>query len=194
MQVAAFIAMGRAFDQGSPHNVDRLLKLAQSQPSLFAREALRRRKQGRDATPPSWLDAYMQSVHVPVPAEFRRLRGHVKKHRQLYEKSYKTLRDKHFAHTEIADEADIENAFSKTSKREIERMLLFLIRLHDSLWHLYMNGHRPTLRTLPSSVKASGRLTLPRTQLSGVHRRMTRDTADILTRIAAQPALADGAR
>ena len=194
MQVAAFIAMGRVFDQGSPHNVDRLLKLAQGQPSLFSREALRRRKQDRDATPPSWLDAYMPGVHVPAPAEFRRLRAHVKKHRQLYEKSYKTLRDKYFAHSEIADEADIENIFSKTSKREIERLLLFLIRLHDSLWHLYMNGHRPTLRALPRSVKPSGRLTLPRTQLSGLHRRMTRDTADILNRIAAQPAVTGGAR
>ncbi|MCC6989682.1 MAG: hypothetical protein IT181_11825 [Acidobacteria bacterium] len=192
MQVATFIALGRAFDQGSPHNVDRLLKLAQSHTSLFSRDALQKRKQGRDATAPSWLDAYMQNVYVPAPADFRRLRAHVKRHRRLYENSYKTLRDKYFAHTEIADETDVENMFSKTSKREIERLLLFLIRFYESLWHLYMNGHRPTLRALARSVKPSGRLTLPRTQLSGVHRRMTKDTADILKRIAAQPAVAAG--
>jgi AbiU2 len=195
MQAATFIAIGRVFDQGSLHNVDRLLQLAQNQPSLFAKEALRKRKQGRDAAAPSWLDAYMQGVYVPRAADFRRLRSHIKNHRQLYEKSYRALRDKHFAHTELDDDADIDSMFSKTSKREIERILLFLIRLHDALWHLYMNGHRPTLRTIRGSVKPSGRLILPRTQLSGVHRRMTRDTADVLKRIAAQPAVAaDGAR
>lgn len=190
MQVAAFMAIGRVFDQGSLHNVDRLLKLAQSEPSLFSRDALRRRKQGRDATLLPWLDAYVRSAHVPAPSEFRRLRAHVKRHRQLYKDNYKTLRDKYFAHTEIVDADDIDSMFSKTSKREIERILLFLIRLHDSLWHLYMNGHKPTLRALPPSIKASGRLTLPRTLLSGVHRRMTRDTADVLIRLAAQPAIA----
>ena len=196
MQVAVFMAMGRAFDQGSPFNVDRLLKLAQSRPSLFSTEALRRRKQGQERTAPSWLDAYMQRVHVPTPAEFRRLRAHVMKHRQLYEKSYKAIRDKFFAHAEASDDAEVEDMFSNTSKREIERILLFLIRLHDALWHLYMNGHKPTLRALPTSIKPSGRLTLPRTLLSGVHRRMTRDTQSLLLHIAAQPAVAadDGPR
>ena len=186
MQVATFVAMGRLFDQGSPHNVDRLVKLAQDDPSIFARPALRRRKQGDAPDPPPWLDEYMRSVYVPTPADFRRLRSHIKKHRRVYEANYRGLRDRVFAHTIATEDGEIRQLFSKTNKREIERLLLFLMRLYESMWHLFMNGQKPTLRPLPRSVDRSGRLTLPRTSLSGVHRRMTRDTVDLLVRCAAQ--------
>ena len=42
MQVATFMAMGRSFDQGSPHNIDRLLRLAQSDPSIFTLPSISR--------------------------------------------------------------------------------------------------------------------------------------------------------
>ena len=34
MQSAGFMALGRSFDQGSPHNIDRLVKLAQDDPAM----------------------------------------------------------------------------------------------------------------------------------------------------------------
>jgi hypothetical protein len=40
LQAAAFVAMGRVFDQKSTHNVDRLLKLAQDNPQIFSKAAL----------------------------------------------------------------------------------------------------------------------------------------------------------
>jgi hypothetical protein len=195
MQVATFMAMGRSFDQGSPHNVDRLVKLAQNDPSMFAHQSLRRRKQGDAPSPPSWLDEYMRNVYMPTPADFRRLRSHIKKHRRVYEANYRDLRHKVYAHTVATDDAEIHQLFSKTNKREIERLLLFLMRLYESMWHLFVNGRKPTLRPLPPSVSRSGRLTLPRTSLSGVHRRMTRETEELLVRSAAQQAAApDGRR
>jgi hypothetical protein len=195
MQVATFMAMGRSFDQGAPHGVDRLLKIAQDEPAMFAHQSLRRRKQGTAPAPPSRLDAYMRDVYVPRAADFRRLRSHIKKHRRIYEANYRELRHKVFAHTVAADDADVHQLFSKTNKREIERLLLFLIRLYESLWDLFMNGRKPTLRPLPQSVGRSGRLTLPRTSLSGVHRRMTRETEDLLVKAAARQAAApDGVR
>jgi hypothetical protein len=190
MQVATFMAIGRSFDQHSPHNVDRLLKLAQADPGMFARQSLRTRKQGGAPAAPSWLDDFMRDVYVPVHADFRRLRGHVKKHRRIYESNYRELRHKVFAHTETTDEADIELLFSKTNKREMERLLLFLMRLYESMWHLFANGRKPTLRPLPPSVNRSGRLTLPRTSLSGVHRKMTHETQDLLVRAASHLAKA----
>src|SRR5688572_6795859 len=59
LQTAAFIALGRIFDQGSRHNVDRLLKLAQSNPGLFSKAALGIRKQGTNPSPPEWLPEYL---------------------------------------------------------------------------------------------------------------------------------------
>jgi hypothetical protein len=53
LQAAAFVAMGRVFDQKSTHNVDRLLKLAQDNPQIFSKAALARRKQGTASAPQS---------------------------------------------------------------------------------------------------------------------------------------------
>jgi AbiU2 len=53
LQAAAFVAMGRVFDQKSTHNVDRLLKLAQDNPQIFSKAALARRQQGTASAPQS---------------------------------------------------------------------------------------------------------------------------------------------
>jgi hypothetical protein len=94
MQTAAIIAVGRVFDQGSPHNIDRVLKLAQDSPSIFSRTALGRRKQAGAPQAPSWLAEYLDKAYVPVTADFRRLRAHVKKRRRIYEANYRDLRHK----------------------------------------------------------------------------------------------------
>src|SRR5262249_8074025 len=44
LQIAAIIAIGRIFDKGSRHNVFRVLKLAQSNPIMFSKAALRARR------------------------------------------------------------------------------------------------------------------------------------------------------
>jgi hypothetical protein len=194
MQSAAIMAIGRVFDQSSSHNIDRVIKLAQSEPLMFSHEALRQRKQGDAGAPPDWLADYMLNVYVPGPADFLRLRAHVKKHRRIYESKYRDLRHKVYAHTVATEQSEIAKLVSGTSVREIEQLLLFLIRTYEALWHLFMNGRKPTLRPVPRSVKPSGRLTLPRRSLGGVHRRMTRDTEDVLTRIAAQQAVAPDGR
>jgi hypothetical protein len=193
MQVAAVMAMGRSFDQGSPHNIDRLLRLAQADPAMFSEASLRRRKQGTEPAPPAWLDDFMLHVHIASPVDFRRLRAHVRKHRRLYESNYRDLRHKIYAHTVTTDDTEIQQLFARTNVGEIERLVLFLMRTYESLWHLFMNGLKPTLRPLPRSVRPSGRLTLPRTSLSGVHRRMTKDTEDMLLR-ASERATAHNAR
>ncbi|MEW5982204.1 MAG: hypothetical protein AB1806_07515 [Acidobacteriota bacterium] len=195
MQSAAIMAMGRSFDQTSPHNIDRVIRLAQDDPAMFSESALRRRKQGEASTPPSWLDGFVRGVYVPGPADFRRLRAHVRKHRRIYESNYRDLRHKIYAHNVATEDIEIQRLISRTNVREIERLLLFLMRVYESLWHLFMNGRKPTLRALRCSVKPSGELTLPRRSFVGVHRRMARETEDLLTRMAAQPAVApDGRR
>jgi AbiU2 len=186
MQTAAIIAIGRVFDQGSPHNIDRVLKLAQDSPSIFSRASLGRRKQGGAREAPSWLGDYLERAYVPVPSDFRRLRAHVKKRRRIYEANYRDLRHKVYAHCLVANDSEVEPIVAKTSIRELERLLLFLLRFYESMWHLFMNGNKPTLRRLRCSVNPAGRLSLPRTSSSGVHRSMVREAEQVLVRAAAQ--------
>jgi hypothetical protein len=194
MQTAAIIAVGRVFDQWSPHNIDRVLKLAQDSPSIFSRASLGRRKQGGASEAPSWLDTYLDRAYVPAPSDFRRLRAHVKRRRRIYETNYRDLRHKVYAHRVVADDSEIEPIVAKTSIRELERLLLFLLRFYESMWHLFMNGSKPTLRRLRYSVNAQGRLSLPRTSASGVHRRMVREAEQVLVRAAAQQGMQPPAR
>jgi hypothetical protein len=185
MQSAAIIAIGRVFDQGSHHNLDKLLRLAQSNLSMFSKEALARRKQGDAPQPPSWLEQYLADAYVPVPPDFRKLRGHVKKHRSIYDANYRDLRHKVYAHKEAADGGETKRLVAKTTIREIERLLLFLLRIYNSLWHLLMNGRKPTLGRVRYAVNREGGLSQPRTTASGVHRRMVREVEEVLTRAAA---------
>jgi hypothetical protein len=59
LQGMTFIVLGRVFDQGSPPNVDRLLRLAQQHAEIFSRQALDARRQGLNETAPEWLEGYV---------------------------------------------------------------------------------------------------------------------------------------
>lgn len=62
LQTSTFIALGRVFDQQSKHNVDRLLKIAQSNMAIFSKEALAGRKRRGSANADEWLDEYLRDV------------------------------------------------------------------------------------------------------------------------------------
>lgn len=194
MQTAAIIAIGRVFDQGSPHNIDRVLRLAQNSPSIFSKAALGRRKQGGAGEAPPWLASYLEGAHTPSAADFRRLRSHIKERRRIYEANYRDLRHKIYAHRVVGDEPEVEPLVAKTSIRELERILLFLLRFYESMWHLFMNGRKPTLRRFRYSVNRTGRLSLPRRSARDVHRRMVLETKNVLLGAAAQQAAAPDGR
>ena len=116
--------------------------------------AARRRKQGGTSEAPSWLEGYLNRAYVPVASDFRRLRTHVKKRRRIYEANYRELRHKVYAHRVVVDDSEAAPIVAKTSIRELERLLLFLLRFYETMWHLFMNGIKPTLRRLRYSVNA----------------------------------------
>jgi len=153
LQTSTFIALGRVFDQQSKHNVDCLLKIAQSKIAIFSKEALAGRKRRGSANADEWLDEYLRDVYVPNAGDFRRLRRHVAKRRRVYEDNYRALRHQIFAHKEISAEEDVQALFGKTNVRELQQLLIFLRRLHEALWQLYHNGRKPTLRPARYSVK-----------------------------------------
>jgi hypothetical protein len=99
------------------------------------------RKQGTDKTPPDWLDNYLRHTYEPKPADFRRLRGYVRKQRKLYLDKYQPLRHQVFAHRGVLDAGDVSALFAKTNIREMQRMLTFLMSFYDAMWQLFVNGH-----------------------------------------------------
>lgn len=103
--------------------------------------------------PPEWLDGFLTDVYEPVAADFRRLCGHVKRRRRLYEDNYRDVRRKVFAHKEVADEAGVAALFQKGTVRELQQLYAFLGSLHDALWQLFNNGRKPLLRPQRYSVR-----------------------------------------
>ena len=99
-----------------------------------------------------WLSDYLRSKHELTRRDFRRLKGYVRKWRKVYETAYHPLRNKVFAHTEIRVASS--ELFAKTNIREMQRMLLFLRQLHETLWELFNNGFRPVLRPQRYSVRS----------------------------------------
>lgn len=153
LQTAHLVALGRVFDQGSPHNVDRLLRIAQKHPQIFSKEALGRRKQANRAHPPDWLPTYLERAYQPKPNDFRRIRGVIRKWRRIYEDRYRPLRHKIFAHADLANKTEIAQLFAKTNIRELQRLHSFLGSLYEGLWQLFFNGRKPVMRPQRYSVK-----------------------------------------
>ena len=163
LQTAAFMALGRVFDQDSRHNLDQLLRTAQNNLSIFSKG------------------------YVPTPADFRRLRAHVRKHRRAYEANYRDLRHRLFAHKRVSARADINALFAKTNIRELQKMLAFLGSLYEALWQLFFNGRKPVLRPRRYSVKHMRHSPSPPGQTSGVQERITHEAEQFLRSVADVP-------
>ncbi len=184
LQTAAFIALGRVFDQNSTHNLDRLLRIAQDNPSIFAKATIGARKQGGNPNPPTWLAERLRDMYVPTPADFRRLRAHVRKHRKVYEANYRDLRHKLFAHREVSLRADIEALFAKTNIRELQKMLAFLGSLYEALWQLFSNGRKPVLRPRRYSVRHMRHSPSPPWRTSAVQERIVHEAERFFRSVA----------
>jgi hypothetical protein len=180
LQTAAFMALGRVFDQQSNHNVDTLLRIAQQNLAIFSKDSLAQRKQATSAERPEWLDEYLRSVYVPTADDFRRLRLHIKRRRRIYESNYRDLRHKFFAHKEVADEADTAVLFGKGTIGELQRLFAFLGALHEALWQLYFNGQKPTLRPRRYSVKRMRDVPSPFLTSATVQERILHETERFL--------------
>lgn len=153
LQTSAIIALGRVFDQDTPHNVDVLLRLAQRNPGMFSRVSLAGRKSGGSATPPPWVGAFIDQVEEPTVQDFRKLRADVKRIRRVYEHRFRPLRHGVFAHTLVHGPSEIAPIAAKANINELKRLISSLLSLHEALWQLFYNGRPPVLRRLRYSAK-----------------------------------------
>jgi hypothetical protein len=141
IQANSLIALGRIFDKDPrTHNVKRLLKLAEENPAVFSKNAVRERKSKILANNSSLLEDYMRNVHDPSLADFKRLQSFVDARRKVYERCYKHLRDRRYAHRE---RTNISGFFAQTDIRELAQLVTDLSKLHRVLWDWQQNGIRP---------------------------------------------------
>jgi len=186
LQTAAYITLGRVFDQKSPHNIDRLLQQGQQNLQIFSKSALGKRKQGNNKAKPDWLDEYLSNAYVPTNDDFRRLRRHVSKYRRIYNANYKDIRDKWFAHKEVAGEMAEMALWSegKGTNTELRRMFAFLNSMYDALWHLFVNGRKPVLRQRRYSVARIRKMRVSDSHLISVQEYITCEVEQFLTSVA----------
>jgi hypothetical protein len=184
LQAATFMTLGRIFDQQSPHNLDRLLRIAQDYPEIFSRNSLAARRQGRTEPSPEWVDEFALHAYVPTSADFRRLKTHVRKRRKIYESNYRELRHKVFAHRALTDQAAISALYARTNIRELQRLVTFLSSLYEALWQLFFNGRKPTLRPQRYSLKRIRDLPSPTVRRRGVQERIAHEIESFLVAAA----------
>jgi hypothetical protein len=153
LQQSTFIALGRLFDQGSPHNVDRVLRVFQKHREVFSKNALADRKRRASATADEWVAAYVAGVKEPTPTDFRSLRKRVAEYRRIYDTQFDRIRDTVFAHKNVVDENEVATLFGQARTRDLERVVVFLNELHSALWDLLHNGGKPIPRRRPSSAR-----------------------------------------
>ena len=141
IQANSLIALGRIFDKDPrTHNVSRVLKLAGDNPAIFSKHAVLGRKSKILANNSNLLEDYMRNVHDPRPADFRRLQSFVDARRKVYERCYKQLRDKRYAHR---DRTNISGFFAQTNIRELAQLVTDLSKVHRVLWDWQQNGIKP---------------------------------------------------
>ncbi|MCX7009021.1 MAG: hypothetical protein NTY53_17530 [Kiritimatiellaeota bacterium] len=183
LQCSGFITLGRIFDQKSPHNVDTVLRLAQRHAALFTKAELSNRKREGSANADEWLPAYMTNVYEPTPTDFRRLRKAVAAKRAIYQASYDRIRNGVFAHTEVTDPNAVAELFSMVNTRTFQQLLVFLNRLHETLWQLYHNGRKPVLKPMPYSAGRMVKTHMKTWQRRTIQQLVVKDTQEFLESI-----------
>lgn len=183
LQAATFIALGRVFDPDPKnHSLTRLLALAHGNLSIFSKEALADRKRKLSENADEWLTEYLKDVYVPSGDDFRRLKRHVAQKRKIYEQNYKPIRHMVFAHRGVVTRAEVGKLFEKTNLSELRQLLVFLGRLHEALWQLYFNGHKPTLRPARFSVHRMLEQPSPNAKRGKLQERLVHETSEFFKR------------
>jgi AbiU2 len=160
MLLAAFVALGRVFDQDSEHNLDHLKDVAATDLSIFSKATLRLRKEASISK--EQAAAFVQNAHELTPADIRLLKGQIRAKRGIYEARYREIRNKVFAHNNVPDVAQVNKLFAKTNINEMKGIFGFLHALYGALDLLFLNGSRPEVRPyvfrLPPQEPRPGRI------------------------------------
>ena len=180
LQLAAFVTLGRVFDQKSAYNIDKLVGLAQGNIGLFSKPALGERKQKESRNADEWLDNYLKDAYEPSSDDFRCLRKYVRKYRRIYQDNYDPIRDRIYAHKELARDSDKHVLFANTRILELEKLFVFLNHVYHILWELYINGRAPAFRRIPFSIMRMLNQTIPSGRMHTVQETIVTEAREFL--------------
>jgi hypothetical protein len=152
LQSDLFLALGRVFEKKSRHNVNTFMRVIQAHRTAFSRAALKQRKAPIFAHDAAGLRDYMKGHRMPSPADIRRVTDVLNKYRAAYQAKYAAIRHQVFAHSVVVNRTQVQALFSKTNVRELQRMTIYLGRLHDAFWEAFNNGGRLAVRRRRHSV------------------------------------------
>ncbi len=95
------------------------------------------------------IDNFVSHAFEPSAADFRSLRKKIKEMRKIYVERYRDVRDKFFAHNEVADLGEANTLLEGTTVDQTKALLASLDALDNMLWQLLHNGRKPTLEIRP---------------------------------------------
>jgi len=177
MLLAAFVALGRIFDQDkrSIHNIDKLLRSVTDNTDLLTNAALKKRKEAMGISASDAAE-YVKGKYELTPTDIRAMRKAVSHWRGVYEARYRDIRHGVFAHKGLGPAA-VDDLMAKTNVDEMKEMFGFLHALHLSLQELYLNGRKPDLTPATFILPPNGR---PYSGSLKAGERVYRDGHDVL--------------
>ncbi len=142
MLMAAFMTLGRIFDEDSrsDHNIGKLMRALRV--DLFTKAALRARRLSSGLKPED-ADKFTQDAYELTDSDIRELRKSVAERRKLYKDRYRDVRHMVFAHKRRQEIVDA--VMERTNVDEIKELLGFLAGFYEALWQLYFNGQEPVV-------------------------------------------------
>ncbi len=181
LQTATLVTLDRVFyTKRGNHSINRLLRIARGNLHIFSKQALAARIREISATADEWLPELLHTAYEPTFEDFRRIEGYVDTRRRTYMANYRPLRHRVFAHRGVLERAEVDALFENTNIRELQQLLVFLTRLHNALWQLFYNGHKPTLRPARFSVKQMRGRPSPQPEHCELQERLIHETERLL--------------
>ncbi|HFE43887.1 MAG TPA: transposase [Nannocystis exedens] len=153
-QMAAYVSLGRIFDHTSKYNLGALVKLVESDLTVFGRAELAVRKREGSSLNPARLAEYLDAAYYPTQADVRWLKEKEKRYRAIYDRAIRPVRNKYLAHRVRIAPEEVASLYEAGLVRELWHLSASLLELHHALWQLYHNGKKPRLRPVRYSPKA----------------------------------------
>jgi AbiU2 len=185
LQASLFVTLNRIFEtKNNPHSVGRLLHFASSNLDIFSKTELASRKGMNPANLEEWESNYLQNAYEPTNDDFKCMKSLVAVRRNIYQAKYKNLRNKVYAHREVATQFEVVQLLEKTDTEEVLKMVVFLGSIYDDLWQLYTNGRKPMLTSEFFSVDSILEQPSPDASRRNLQERLVHEIKDFLERHA----------
>lgn len=94
----------------------------------------------------------MTDYQPPTHAEFDALAKALAEHTALYEDKIQAIRHNAFAHTGRITQQELHAMFAAVPVSDFERLTVFPLRLHVTLWETYVNGRALALVDTPIAI------------------------------------------